>query len=303
MSRPDDSRLTPHELSRVRGEAERALAAADAFGRLPTPIEEVMAAAKVTEVPEDLLNEGFLTSIRRRAPGALKRALSKVIGLFHAGARLIVVDRTIHEKKQVFVRLHETGHASLPWQRDLYAVVEDCEQTIDPELADHFDREANVFASEVLFQLGSFTEEAAQHPFSIKVPLKLGRKYGASAYASIRRYVSENQGACAVLVLEPPDYIDGDGFRCRLRRSVRSQRFQEIFGEIQWPEVYTPDDPVGAVIPVGGRRMTSPRRIEIVDANGEVRDCLAEAFNSTYQVFILLHASETLRSTVVAIAG
>ena len=279
-------------------EAERALAAADALGRLPTPVHEVMTAAGVEEAPEEFLDEGFLTSMRRRAGKALKRALSKVIGLFDARARLVFIDRSLHERKQVFVRLHETGHAALPWQRDIYAVVEDCQQTLDPNIADLFDREANVFASEVLFQLGAFNEEAEQHAFSIRVPLKLSRRYGASAYASIRRYVSGSTRACAVLVLEQPTFTDGTGFVCRLRRAVTSRRFHEIFGEVTWPEVYTPDDPLGAAVPVGSRKMSAPRTMGLLDANGDSHECLVEAFNSTYQVFVLLHAVEALRPTV-----
>ena len=44
----------------------------------------------------------------------------------------------------------------MPWQKDLYAVIEDSKNSLDPALADLFDREANVFASEVLFQLDGF---------------------------------------------------------------------------------------------------------------------------------------------------
>ncbi len=63
----------------------------------------------------------------------------------------------------------------------MYAVVEDCKLSLDPAVADQFDREANVFASEVLFQLDGFITEARDHDFGIGVPLKVGKKYGASA--------------------------------------------------------------------------------------------------------------------------
>src|SRR5690606_18053903 len=99
--------------------------------------------------------------------------------------------------------------------------------------------EANVFATEVLFQLDSFIEEAADHDFGIRVPLKLNKKYGSSAYAAIRQYVSKNHRDCAVLVLNPPEVLPGDGFRASLRRSVLSPSFKAKF-ELDWPSWFTP---------------------------------------------------------------
>lgn len=294
MRKPDDSSLTAGQYAQVRSAAERALNEAGAFGRFPTAIDDVMAAANVEEVKEDVLNESFITKMRRQASGALKSALSKVMGLFDARARLIFIDRSLHIVKQTFIRLHETGHAFLPWQRDLYAVVEDCEQTIDPALADQFDREANVFASEVLFQLDGFTNEAEQKPFGILVPVNLSKKYGASIYSSVRRYVTQNWRACSVVVLNPPELIEGDGFRASLRRSCASPSFVEIFGEIAWPDTFTPGDSIGAMVPIGGRKMSGKRNITLVDRNGDVHECLAEAFTQSHQVFVLIHAVKTL---------
>jgi hypothetical protein len=297
--KPDDSRLTPAQYVKVRSEAERALSLAGALGRFPTPIDDIMAAANVEEVKEDVLNEGFITKLRRQASGALKSALSKVIGLFDAKARLIFIDRTLHVVKQTFVRLHETGHAFMAWQRDLYAVVEDCDQTMEPAIADLFDREANVFASEVVFQLDGFTKEAEEKTFGIRVPIDLSKKYGDSIYSSVRRYVSHNWRACTVIVLNPPELIPGDAFRATLRRHCSSPSFTEIFGEIDWPAAFTPDHPVGALVPINGRRMSGKRTLALTDRNGDKHECIAEAFTQTYQVFILIHSVSTLTKTTI----
>lgn len=300
MRRPDDSSLTPQQYAKVRSEAERALREAGALGVFPTPIGDIMAAAKLEEVQEDVLNEGFLTSMRRKAGAALKSALSKVIGLFDARAKLVFIDRTLHVVKQSFVRLHETGHGFMAWQKDLYAIVEDCEQTIDAEIADLFDREANTFASEVLFQLDTFTEEAEQQPFGIMVPVGLAKRYGGSIYAAVRRYVFRNHRACAVLVLNPPELIEGDGFRASLRRAVASPSFSEVFGSPAWPAHFTPSDDIGAVVPIGKRRASGKRTIALADRNGDRHECVIEAFTQTHQVFILIHAVSTLtRSTII----
>ena len=188
----------------------------------------------------------------------------------------------------------------MAWQRKLYLYVEDCEKTISPEVDDHFDREANVFTSEVLFQLDVFTAEAEDYNFGIKVPIRLSKKYGASIYASIRRYVSRNWRACVVLVLDPPELMPGSGFRTNLRRVVSSGKFEEMFGEIDWPDHFTPDDEIGAMVPILGRRMSAPRAIGIRNCNGELCECVAEAFTQKYQIFILIHAVKTLAGGSIA---
>jgi len=57
LRKPDDASLTPIQQARIRAEAERALAKADAFGRFPTPVSDIMAAAEVCEVAEDVLSQ------------------------------------------------------------------------------------------------------------------------------------------------------------------------------------------------------------------------------------------------------
>lgn len=129
-----------------------------------------MEAASVEIAPHNALSESFLKKIRREVGSALKRAVSKVLGVFDARARVVFIDESLYWAKQNFIKLHETGHAVLPWQKDLYGVIEDCDKTISPEISDKFDCEANVFASEVLFQLDTFTNEASDYEFGIKAP-------------------------------------------------------------------------------------------------------------------------------------
>jgi hypothetical protein len=49
-----------------------------------------------------------------------------------------------------------------------------------------FEREANNFARFILFQGDSYRTMAADHPFGIKTPMKLAKKFGVSVYASCR---------------------------------------------------------------------------------------------------------------------
>ncbi|MBL4917999.1 ImmA/IrrE family metallo-endopeptidase [Szabonella alba] len=297
MQRPDDCSLSPSQLARVRGEAERALREAGALGVFPTPVEAIMTVAKVEEVKEDVLSPKFIDKLRsgaEQAGGALKRAVGKVMGLFHASAGLVYLDQTMMAVKKRFVRLHESGHGFMPWQRPMYALVEDCANALEPDAAELFDREANVFAAEVLFQLDSFRDMAEGEKFSIWTPVRLAKKFDASIYACVRQYVSKNHRACAVVVLNMPEFVEGDGFRATLRRPVQSDSFTTIFGAHDWKPVYTPDDDIGALIPISGQRSSGQKSLVLLDRNGDRHECVAESFTQTHQVFVLIHVIKTL---------
>jgi Zn-dependent peptidase ImmA (M78 family) len=302
--KPDDASVSSEQLHQIRQHALKALQKANAQGRFPTPVNDVMEAAKIVIAEEDTLSESFLNKIRNktlRFGKTLKSALSKVLGIFETAARIVHIDRTLLEVRKVFLKLHETAHGVLVWQKDIYCAIEDCEKTLSPEISEAFDREANAFASEVLFQLNTFQEEAADSKFGIAVPLQLKKKYGASIYSTVRRYVSTHHRSCIVLVLDMPVLVKGDGFTATLRRVISSPSFEKYFGQICWPNVFTPDDEIGKIVPLGKRRMSRPAQLVLGDQNGVQHECIAEAFCNTYQVFILIHEVKALTRTAVII--
>lgn len=304
MVRPDDCALSLAQRQLIAKHADKVLRDADAYGVFPTPIDSVMEAAKVFIASEDLADEGLIRAMQRAAKSAghtLKRALEKVLGIVHVASRLIYLDKTVHVAKLPILKLHEMAHAVLPWQKDIYVVTEDCHQTLAPEIADEFEQEATSFATEVIFQLNTFTREAADHDMNILVPVRLSKSYGASIYSAVRRYVSTHHKACMVLVLEPPQIHEELGFTCDLRRSIASDSFTEQFGKLAWPLSFSPDDQIGASVPVNGKRMSGKRRVTLVDRNGSPCQCLAEAFTQTHQVFILIHSVKTLKKRQVVV--
>lgn len=164
----------------------------------------------------------------------------------------------------------------------------DCEKTLEPEIADLFEREANVFASEVLFQGSGFSEEAHDQTFSIKVPMQLAKKYGGSNYATFRRYVMTNPHACCVVVLEQPVYPAAGELTAEVRRVVASKSFEKIFdGNLLCSNV-DHSHPLASAVPVNGKRMSFDREILLVDRNKEERVCIAEALNTQHQILILI---------------
>jgi hypothetical protein len=176
----------------------------------------------------------------------------------------------------------------MPHQSKLYKIMHDCEKTLEPDIADLFEREANVFASEVLFQGEAFSQEAHAQSFGIKVPMSLAKKYGASNYATFRRYVISNPNSCCVVILEPPVYAADGSFTAEVRRVVVSKSFKTIFEATVLTSTVTDSHPLYSVIPASGKRMSFDREVVLTDRNCDERICTAEAFYTKHQVLVLI---------------
>lgn len=291
MTRPDDSLLTVSQLATIRRHADKLLKDASALNRFPTPIDDLMEAAKLIIVADETLSESFIEQLMIKAKAGvatIKSALSKVLGLFEANDRLVLIDPGTPKPKVPFVKLHEAGHGTLPHQSKIYKLVHDCAETLNADITDLFEREANVFASEVLFQGDVFSTISRDHDFSIKVPMDLAKKFGASNYATFRRYVTTNHKACCVVVLEPSEYDNYGQIRVDVRRVVSSTSFELIYDSTTLCRTVNSSHPIASAVPGKGRRMISPHEIILVDRNGDKRVCMAEAFNFTHQTLVLL---------------
>ena len=291
MTRPDDAYLDANQLKTVERHAARLLKDASAIGVFPTPVDRLMEAAKLTVVDDSFLNDDVIAQFIRKAKASItsniKSALSKVLGLIHVPERLVLIDKDMPVPKRPFIKLHEAGHGTLPHQSKVYSLIHDCEKTLDPEITDLFEREANVFAAEAMFQGGLFAEEAHQSAFAIKVPLELATKYGASKYSTFRRYVSTNPSACCVIVLEPVVKGVGKEFSAQIRRVIVSKTFHVNFDLAAFGPAIGHRHLLGHMVPIG-RRMTARRNIKLTDRNGATRKCSAEAFDTKHQIFILI---------------
>ena len=296
MTKPDDSTLDPEDLRAVEEQAHRLLDRADAWDRYPAPVDDILAAAKVRLAPTSAFDLAaiipYLRGKTEVARGRIKSAINKVFGLYDAAEALIHVDNTVVEARQTFVTLHETGHHDIPSHRKIFRLFLDCEKTLEPNVADQFEREANNFARYVLFKGSTFAERAADCPFGIKTPMKLAKIFGASIYAAAREFARTNARACVVFVLEPQETNGTSALRALVRRIEPSPTYVAQFGH---PTVnaLTPRHQLWRAIPTG-RKMTKPVSLTIPDLNGQQRECLAEAFDTTYNVLILLYPKAAL---------
>jgi hypothetical protein len=297
----DDSSLSPHDLLAIERRAAYLLDRADAWHRFPVPIDDLLAAANVKVAEHNMFNPAnilaYLKGKAEETASNIKSAVSKILGIYDAGDNLIHIDQSVVESKQTFLKLHETGHHDIPTHKKLFRFFQDCEKTLAPEIADQFEREANNFARFAIFKGDKFMSHAADHPFEIKTPIKLAKKFGASIYASTREFARTNPRACVVYILEPVRFIDGKGARATVRRIEPSSKFLSQFSLPNDTEI-TIDHPLGPVLPIG-RKMTRPTTLSIKDKNGVAHECIAEAFDTTYNVLILLYPVKALTSKTI----
>ena len=298
-AKPDDSSLDPGQMRVVEERARELLDRAAGWNRFPTPVPDILEAAQLTLAPVSVFDPfRIMDYIRNRgehAGASLKKAISKVFGIYDADAELIHIDDSVTPSKQNFLKLHEAGHHQLPWHKRLFRIFQDCKKTLSPETADLFEREANNFARFILFQGNGFRRVAADHALEIRTPMKLAKKFGASIYASCREFARSNPRPCLVYVLEPIEHCEQSGARATVRRIEASAPFDLQFGK-PTDTVITLDHPFGPVLPVG-RRMTRPMSVSINDRNGGAHECLVEAFDTTFNVLILLYPIKSLTAT------
>jgi Zn-dependent peptidase ImmA (M78 family) len=299
----DDSSLNPHEYQTVHDAAIRLLHKGEAWGRYPTPVTDVMAAAQLKVAPISIFDHGALEHYIKKAGdkvGELVRmAMDKVRGVFDVEADIVHIDPTLSQEKQTFLTFHEAGHKEIPHQRGIYKFIQDCTMHLRPETADLFEREANTFASIVLFQNDGFAKETADFEFGIKVPMKHGKRYGASVYASIREYVRRNTRACAVIVFDPTEPCDVHGMKVPLRRLEFSADYRTRFGGLHLPNELVPGHPLMPCIPIGNRRMSSAQSFELIDRNGDKHEFIGEGFKTPYNTFVLIHCAGTLGNSLL----
>ena len=301
MTKPDDSTLLVAELLAVEARARLSLDKAAAWSRFPTPVDDILLAAKLRVAPKGLFDAAsFFAYAKKKAEGAmhaLKSAISKVLGIYDANEQIIHIDDSVVASKQSFLKLHETGHHELPTHRKIFSLFQDCEQTLAPAIADQFEREANNFARYALFQGTSFQERAADLPMGIKTAIDLAKKFGASNYAASREFVRTHHRPCVVYVLEPMEFIPGKGTQAAVRRIEVSPSFDQQFGRPNDVRIDN-EHALSPLLPIG-KKMTWPTSLNYRDKNGVDHECLGEAFKTKYNVFLLVYPTKALTSTSI----
>ncbi len=253
----------------------------------PTPVDQILSYTELeldSSVDLSIVEQSFLDRLSEKLQGKMKSALQLVRGFLDREDKIIYLDLSQTANRKRFVKLHETGHQALPWQNEIMAHLEN-DETLDPYTLEEFEAEANYFASITLFQQDRFNHELNKLPLSIKSPMVLGDKFGASKHASLRRYVECSKNRCALLVLKEVSLL-GEVPNCLKRNFFSSKSFSETFGTIELPDNFGYTWSFTRLY-YHGNRFIENQDITLATENGEA-DFTFDYFNNTYNAFVFL---------------
>jgi hypothetical protein len=267
---------------------------AEAYGRFPTPVDDILAAANLKEAPE-----GFLTwRAIAEAPAHLRAALRSLRGKAHA-----VLDRREHEVhinpetdrrgQGAFKRLHETAHDLFYWQHvapegEIQGFADD-DLTLSPRTNILFEQEANQGAAELLFQRDQFAKAAADYRISFGAVVELHEHFGSSIHAAFRRFVETHERPVAGVVLGAKPSAR-DPLAYTRREAMCSSSWRERFEDpVCWPRHL--EEPCFSFVeqaracagfgdPAGTWRH--------IDRANDTVPLNVEAFHNTYSTFVLI---------------
>lgn len=213
--------------------SDRLLRSADAYGRFPTPVDDIVEAAKLVQTPEYVFDDSLIAKAPAWIRNTLRNAKHKIQGLVDRRERVVHIAPAIeNEGKRRFVTLHETIHASTPHQQDLlYA---DDNETLSRTTNQLFEREANYGAAEVLFQRGYFARDAKDLEISTDTVWLLANQFGSSFYAALWRYAGTHDQPVAAIVLGRTP-IATNPSRWQRQMAVASPSWIARFGAVAWP--------------------------------------------------------------------
>lgn len=273
--------LAQTDIDRISLEILRGSKSLDIF---PTPVDKIVEYAELlvkTDVDISQIHPTYMD----RANDFLQNALSKVRGIFHLKSRVIYLDLSQSFNRKNFVKLHETAHGVLPWQREIHDIIGDNDLTLSSDQNVEFEAEANYFASITLFQHDRFMEELSKLNLSIDAAMHLARHFGASIHAALRRYVDCSKNKCALLILENINTADTPF--CHLRNYLPSKNFYKTFGEISFPQKLELSWPFVQDYSIG-RKLKKDGLLKLKTKNGNV-DFSYQFFNNSYNAFVFIY--------------
>lgn len=286
MTRPLES------LNEIRDVAVVLLRKAEVDERLPTPVNDLVAAAGLLEVDDYLFSEAKI----RQAPKELRRLIRaagrKIRGALDRRERVLHVNPAIEVPAQrQFIRCHETMHDALPWQRDML-VLGDTAKTLAPDIELRFEREANQGGAELLFQVDLLARIARDYPTELATPVVLADMFGASIHATFRRWIESHRGTMCGIVLAPVP-VRSSPLTFRRFELVESAEWQRRYGANRFPfSLSVPTYPFVATLDDPTQRSGLDATWALTDLAGSNTGLRVQSFSNSYRTFLLLWLPE-----------
>lgn len=266
---------------------ERLLRLAEVRDQLPTPVDDLIAAADLRRGDDDLFQDSTIDEAPTYLRSAIRALRGKVHAVLDRRRRKVFVDPSItHDGRRRFRALHEVGHAILPSQ-NAPAHADDY-TTLSWLTKVEWERDANQAGSEMIFQRERFTRMANEYEVGLAAVTELANLFGASIQASLRRYAEFHRLPIAAIVLDVSP-CGGEPEAYRRYEAICSRTWEETFGRPDlWPR--TLDE---SVFPwVAGARRAGLALVEWEgrwpDHDNMMVPMRAEIMSTTYRLLVLL---------------
>jgi hypothetical protein len=222
----------------LSGFAYQALRRAGAVGVLPTPLDDLIAAARlgIAEDPQPLIRK-FLGLLGGAARDTFLTAIQKVRGIADLREHAIYVPSDGRPARVKWAKAHELGHQEIPWHQ-VNAGYADDERSLTTDAQELFDQEANFFASEIIFQGRRFQRIARDYSPSLDAVFQLADDHGASRQATLWRFVEDHDEPVAAVMYWPSRYALDDSGESALTRGkivVASPAYSSKYADIELP--------------------------------------------------------------------
>jgi hypothetical protein len=272
---------------------DRLLRKADARYRFPTPVEDIVAAQKlsIARYDDSPLAQAILVSAPQTVKESVRAAQSKLLAMLDRTERLVHLRSEGLEVQNRFNACHEVGHDLCPWHSELYYV--DSREQLSPNVRTLFEREANYAAAGLIFQQDVFLKLARSYQPGFAAIIKLAELFGGSIHATFRLYVETNHQAVAGIVLRrSPSGTDATNYQFYVKSVFASSSFSREFPLLdepprqlssqKYPELVLAWDTLRLADHEGNGQMN------ITSRDGKNHNLYFELFSNSYNLFLLI---------------
>jgi len=262
---------------------ETLLVEAKAAGELPTSEGKLLRFLGLEQLSFDFVQELDFLDSPEKPPGELRAAL-------HMGEKVVATQTGLGDKRTRFSIFHEIAHCVLP-EHHLTLFV-DTDQTLSYWTKVRFEREANRFAADLLFQGKLFTECSLGRDTSIRTAVDLAPRFDASYEAAFRRYTELHVLPCALIVYdkvvrEDEAYIEDDDYR--IQYTITSPSFRKLyFSGVQTQEKSTPASKLYSPNKLWSVGTVAEKELLVHSGGKESWRFETEVFGNGYKIFQFL---------------
>lgn len=282
--------VKPDASPKIADLARKLIREADAEGVLPTPIDRLLAIAKITNIDE-LPDETFLQTLSDRAKSFFKSAKQKLRGIADLREKATYVPRDKNAGRERFAKAHELGHQVIPWH-EIDPAYPDDEESLSSDAKGIFEQEANFFGAETIFQGDRFRTLVRDFKPNFDAIFALADQHEASRHATAWRFVEEQDEAIALLQYYPTRAVDNEGnFVLSLWRSVAAPTFDRRYSQIDLPLTIRTGHPWVAARDFNQRCNGN----EDITVDGHKIAFQWDAWWNGYTLFVLLRRKPVLR--------